>query len=184
MYISRKSRGNQRVVFNELLAKVPGLYNEKGTIDVQVMSNVQSYEIFNLTAAKRVINLEKHFEAIQTVFKEQMRVEQFDEYGLPVEDMQRLIGRVINMNPEEPKLNEQNIGLINLNEENGGMLQKIKLQISDLQSYSFFDGEIIVVEGIYDSTNSKLNVIAIHKPTISTLPRSSMSLDVLQQFAV
>ena len=64
MYISRKSRGNQRVVFNELLAKVPGLYNEKGTIEVQVMSNVQSYEIFNLTAAKRVINLEKHFEAI------------------------------------------------------------------------------------------------------------------------
>ena len=66
-------------------------------------------------------------------------------------DTQRLIGRIINMNPlEDPKLNESNVGLLNLNEENGGNVQKIKLQLSDVQSYSFFDGEIVVVEGTHD----------------------------------
>ena len=66
-------------------------------------------------------------------------------------DTQRLIGRIINMNPlEDPKLNESNVGLLNLNEENGGNVQKIKLQLSDVQSFSFFDGEIVVVEGTHD----------------------------------
>lgn len=53
--------------------------------------------------------------------KQQLRIEHFDEFDLPVNDTQRLIGRIINMNPlEDPKLNESNIGLLNLNDENGG----------------------------------------------------------------
>ena len=62
------------------------------------------------------------------------------------------MGRIINMNIEDPKLNESNIGIINLSEENGGGLSKIKLQLSEVPSYSFYEGEIIVAEGTYDST--------------------------------
>ncbi len=105
----------------------------------------------NLTAAGRVNYLDKHFELIQNVMKQQLRIDHFDEFDLPVNDTQRLIGRIINMNPlEDPKLNESNVGLLNLNEENGGNVQKIKLQLSDVQSYSFYDGEIVVVEGTHD----------------------------------
>jgi len=33
----------------------------------------------------------------------------------------------VNLNPEEPKLNDGNIGLLNLSEENGGGISKIRL---------------------------------------------------------
>lgn len=84
--------------------------------------------------------------------------------------MQRLIGRIVNMNIDDPKLNETNIGLLNLSDENGGSISKIKLQLAEVQSFSFFDGEIVVVEGIYDSTQSKLNVVNIHKPSSASIP--------------
>ena len=38
LYISRKSRGNQRVVFNDGVNKMPGVYNEKGTVNVSVLT--------------------------------------------------------------------------------------------------------------------------------------------------
>jgi len=53
--------------------------------------------------------------------KQQLNIDSFDEFGLPVQDVVRLIGRIININfADDPKLNETNIGLLNLNEENGG----------------------------------------------------------------
>jgi hypothetical protein len=63
-------------------------------------------------------------------------------------------------------LNESNIGLINLNEENGGNVNKLKLQLSEVQSFSFFDGEIVVAEGTQDSNTSRFNVSRIHKLNI------------------
>jgi hypothetical protein len=70
------------------------------------------------------------------------------------------------MNIEDPKLSEQNVGLLNLNEDNSGNVQKIKLQMSEVPSYSLFDGEIVVVEGVYDSNTSRLNVAKIHKTDV------------------
>lgn len=64
MYISRECKGNERAVYNQTMTKIPGLYNERGNINVQVVSNVENYDLFNLTAAERVTNLEKHFEVI------------------------------------------------------------------------------------------------------------------------
>ncbi len=40
------------------------------------------------------------------------------------------------------------MGLLNINEENSGNVQKIKLQLSEVASFSLFDGEIVVVEGV------------------------------------
>jgi hypothetical protein len=95
--------------------------------------------------------MEKQFEYIQKLMKEQLRCDQFDEFGLPATDCQRLIGRVINVNPDDnSKLCESNIGLLNLSDENTGGVYKLKLQLGDLQSYSFFDGEVVVVDGIFD----------------------------------
>jgi L-serine deaminase len=98
-----------------------------------------------------VTSLDKHFEVIQNVMKQQLNIDSFDEFGLPVQDVVHLIGRIININSiEDPKLNETNVGLLNLNEENGGNVQKIKLQLSEVGSFSFFEGEIVVVEGTHD----------------------------------
>jgi hypothetical protein len=83
------------------------------------------------------------------------------------------------MNQEDPKLQENNVGILNLNEENGGNVQKMKLQLNDVQSFSLFDGEIVVAEGVYDANTSRLNVAKIHKLDIQSMPRSNPSIEEL-----
>lgn len=83
--------------------------------------------------------------------------------GDPSQDCIRMIGRIININPEDDKLNEFNIGLLNLDEENQNGVYKIKLNLSELKSYSLFEGEIVVVEGFNDGTYTKFNVVRMHK---------------------
>jgi hypothetical protein len=64
-------------------------------------------------------------------------------------------------------LGESNIGILNLNDENSGGTYKLKLQLSDLKTCALFEGEIIVVEGVYDQSQAnKLNVMAITKPIL------------------
>jgi DNA polymerase alpha subunit B len=87
------------------------------------------------------------------------------------------------MNHEDPKINDSNIGLLNLSEENGGGISKIKLQLGEVPSYSFFEGEIVVAEGVYDSTQSKLNVSRIYKPTLESFERPSYSLEQLKKYS-
>jgi hypothetical protein len=92
-------------------------------------------------------------------------------------DCQRIIGRVIAFNPEEGKLSDNNIGLINLSEENQFDCYKMKLNMSDVKSYSLFEGEIIVAEGFIDIvTPSKFNVTRVHKPQ-SNPPVCNMTLN-------
>ena len=69
LFISRKSKAMQRVVFNDSINKIPGVYNEMGIIAVQPITKVSTYDFLNLTAAGRALNLDKHFEVIQNVFK-------------------------------------------------------------------------------------------------------------------
>ena len=103
---------------------------------------------------------------------------------MPVLDLQRVVGRVVNLSHEEAKLNESNIGLLNLSEENGGGIHKLKLQLAELPSYSLFDGEIIVAEGTYDTSNTRLNVMAIHKPSIAAIPRTLLSSEQIRQLVL
>lgn len=108
--------------------------------------------------------MQKHFNVIEEVMKQQLNQQAFDEMGDPSPDCMRLIGRIININPEEGKLNEFNIGLLNLNEDNQYGVHKMKLNMSEVKSYSVFEGEVVVVDGFIDNTHSKLNVTRIHKP--------------------
>ena len=52
----------QRVVFNDSVNKIPGLYNEKGIVAVQSLTKVVPYDFLNLTASGRAISLDLHFE--------------------------------------------------------------------------------------------------------------------------
>jgi hypothetical protein len=88
----------QRVTFNDGINKIPGIYNEKGIVAFQAITKVQTYDFLNLTAVGRVLSLDKHFEVIQNAFKQQLGLDTFDEFGLPVLDSQRLIGRIVNVN--------------------------------------------------------------------------------------
>jgi hypothetical protein len=83
--------------------------------------------------------------------------------------VQRIIGRVININPtEEPKLQEGNIGLLNIDEDNENKVFKVRLNMSEVASYSVFEGEIIVAEGVYELNGTKFNVSRIFKPDLTS----------------
>ncbi len=111
--------------------------------------------------------------------KLQLHTEAFDHMGDPNPECLRMIGRIININPEDDKLNEFNIGLLNLDEENQNGVYKIKLNMSELQSYSIFEGEIVVVEGFNDAALTKLNVVRMHKP-VPIMPQSHIKFEDLK----
>lgn len=69
LFISRKSRGNQRVAFNEHITRITGLYNERGQVLLSTATTVEPFDIFNLTAGARVTALDRHFEVLQAAFK-------------------------------------------------------------------------------------------------------------------
>lgn len=77
----------------------------------------------------------------------------------------RIIGRVFNTSNEDTKLKEDCVGLMNTSENMTGDDYKIKLNLSEVKAFSFFEGEIIVAEGFkvsFDKEN-KFNVTNVYK---------------------
>ena len=104
------------------------------------------------------------FEVTEKLLKEQLKVENFDEFGLPVQDCVRIVGRIINLSTEDAILNENSVGLFSLGDsENSTNVYRLKLNLSEVQSFSLFEGEVVVAEGFNDS-NSRFNVNRLHKP--------------------
>ena len=75
LFISRKSRGNLRVAYNEQITRITGLYNERGQIQVSCATALEPFDIFNLTAGARVTALDRHFEVMQAAFKAQLKTD-------------------------------------------------------------------------------------------------------------
>ena len=118
---------------------------------------------------------------MEQLLKQQYRVESFDDFGLPASEICRIVGRVINISPEDAKLKEPFIGLININEESSTQIYKVQLNTGESQPFSVFEGEIIIAEGFPDSSSSKFNVNRIFKPLIMP-PPASHTLDSLKKF--
>lgn len=96
--------------------------------------------------------------------KSDLKTENFDEFGLPVQECVRVIGRIVNLSTEDAILNENSVGLFSLGDsENSTNVFRLKLNLSEVPTFSLFEGEIIVAEGFNDS-NSRFNVNRIHKP--------------------
>lgn len=67
---------------------------------------------------------------------------------------------------EEPKLSPDSVGLFNLGDENNSTkVYRLKLNLSEVPTFSLFEGEVVCAEGFMD-TNSKFNVNRIHKANI------------------
>ena len=56
-YSQRKSRGQKRVVYNEGVNQIPGIYNEEGTVEVNTYQVPSSYNFLNCTADARTMAL-------------------------------------------------------------------------------------------------------------------------------
>ena len=71
----------------------------------------------NLTANARTKALQEQFRIIEGIMKEQMKVEQFDDFDSPSQSCLRVCGRVINISTEENKMKDGVIGLFNADYE-------------------------------------------------------------------
>ena len=109
--------------------------------------------------------LQAQFEALEALFKQDLRCEEFSEFGEPIQDCVRIIGRVVNLSTEEATLNQDCVGLFNLGDENSATKYRVKLNLSEVPQYSVYEGEVVVAEGFHDS-NSKFNVNRLHKPKV------------------
>jgi hypothetical protein len=69
------------------------------------------------------------------------------------------------MSTEDSKLKEDFIGLINTGDDMAGTDCRIKLNLSEVNTFSFYEGEIVVAEGFGDK-NNKFNVNRIYKPNV------------------
>ena len=102
----------------------------------------------------------------------------FAIYEDPNPECVRIIGRVINYSSEEEKIKEDGIGLINVSTEQNTV--RIKLNLSQVPSFSLFEGEIVVAEGFMGPKNT-FNVNRIHKPE-ARLPASNFSFEDLKLY--
>ena len=91
------------------------------------------------------------------------------------DEVQKIVGRVINTSTEDDKLKLDSVGLFNTGEDAGNRSYKLRLVLSQCASCSLFEGEVIVAEGFNDSQN-RFNVCRVHKPVISPPPKLEWSL--------
>ena len=103
---NRQSKGQCRETFNAAVNRIPGLYNERCQVEVEPLQNceVMEYDYFNLTAQMRTTYLQGQFESLEALFKEDLRCEEFSDFGEPVQDCVRIIGRVVNLSQEDAPL--------------------------------------------------------------------------------
>ena len=59
--MNRQSRGTQRQVYNQNVARVPGLYNEDARVEIEVLGSSEAFDFFNLTAVERSNCMNQHF---------------------------------------------------------------------------------------------------------------------------
>lgn len=52
-YNQRKSRGQQRAIYNEGVSRIPGAYNKEAKVQVEIMNYQEPYDMLNLTANVR-----------------------------------------------------------------------------------------------------------------------------------
>ena len=94
----------------------------------------------------------------------QLKVEEFTEFGSPVQDCIRIAGRIVNLTTEEGNLTPEQCGLLNFGDDNSTtQVYKLKLNLSEIKNFNLFEGEVIACEGFND-TNARFNVNRIFKP--------------------
>ena len=108
------------------------------------------------------------FLKLEEVLKKQLKVEQFEEFGTPIQDCIRISGRVVNLTTDEGNLTPDTAGLLNVGDENSStQVYKVKLNLTETKEYNIFEGEVVVAEGFND-TNARFNVNRIWKPQAPT----------------
>lgn len=89
--------------------------------------------------------MQAHFEEIEKILKRDLKVEDFEPYGLPKQDCIYITGRVCNLSNEDSSFRDDCVGLFNKSEDNDATKQhRVKLNIKEMQTYSFFEGEVVV----------------------------------------
>ena len=182
--MGRNSAGQLRETFNPAVKQITGNYNENCQVEIEILDDwkVQPYDIFNLTNQSRTQCLHAQFEELEQILKKDLQTEEFEDFGLPIQECMRIVGRIVNLSTEDLSLKSDQIGLFNLgSDDSSSKTYRVKLNLDEVKSYSVYEGEVVVAEGFSDA-NSKFNVNRLHKPQI--IPATQLyGFDYLKKYA-
>lgn len=68
------------------------------------MQKVLPYDKFNLTVFDRATHSHAQFLQLEQILQKQLKIEEFTEFGSPVQDCIRIAGRIVNLTTEEGNL--------------------------------------------------------------------------------
>lgn len=107
-----------RITYNEKINRLPGFYNKDAELEIVELQQVGTYDKCSLTALDRANHMNAQFLKIEEILKKQLKVEQFEEFGTPIQDCIRISGRVVNLTCDEGNLTPDTAGLLNVGDEN------------------------------------------------------------------
>ncbi|CAI2364346.1 unnamed protein product [Moneuplotes crassus] len=146
-FVNRQTQGKIVKGWNNEVIPKRALESAKASLDFTQTFEVDQYDIFNLTAAKRADSLVDHLEMYTQIVKKELEIPEFTDLGTISSDVVTVIGRIAYTEQEE---DTSAIELFNLSTENENGQSRVKLILEDKLDYAFFEGQIVVLEGISD----------------------------------
>ena len=125
----------------------------------------------NLTSNERTKNLDEHFRKFEEKLRKEMKVNSFDEFGMPTTDNCRIVGRICNASDE--KLSENKVMILNTLENESG-IKRLHLNLKSVPTFSIFEGQILMFEGFNDQ-NYQFSVNRIHYPPPMKITKHEVS---------
>ena len=141
------------------------------TTDDAAFENItHRYRFMFTSLEERARALDKHLLRIQTELCARLQITELQPVGIPSQEVVWVCGRIC-CDSTEGKINATSIVLEGSRTESNG--RRVKLDVSKLDSFSLFPGQIVLVEGINSSGRTMVatNLIdGIPKPPTKTLP--------------
>jgi len=177
---SRKGRGDSVASMNTALgSRAEFARSERGALGMRCVVSTTGEDINNCegryrymftTLEERARNLDRHLIKMQTFMcdKANLKPEDLQPVGIPSPDVVWVCGRIC-CEAETGKINSQAVMLEGSRRDSGG--RRVKLDLTEVPTYSLFPGQIVLVEGI-NSGGRKMVVSRIVEGFPADLPRT------------
>ncbi|KAG0099173.1 DNA-directed DNA polymerase alpha subunit pol12 [Podila epicladia] len=178
LFALRKNVAETEESLNGNLATRPGPPVKSGTDHrntVNLVVGVKPYRYMFEKITEKAEALDDRIDAFAAIFKKKHPDTDFYNPAYPSQTLVTVIGRICS-DANEGKSNERSLMLETSRMIGGG--SRVRIDVSEVTSFSFFPGQIVVLTGI-NSSGSVFNVTDVHE--IPALPMATASPLELQE---
>lgn len=142
-------------------------------VEIEVLSKWESYNHWYLSQQNRIDALNSQFDYMVDSLKKDLRVAEFSDLGQDKNDIVTVVGRLMNTDPDLEF--QKNIELVNFSDDNEGR-KKVKLNLDQVKdSYTLFEGQIVVCQGTSDLNS--FDAINITTPPLIKSNQDNVSME-------